>query len=117
VFLDFVLSSVAREITKHIRLSDMAFRYGGEELAVVLVDMNLELALERAEQLRLAIRETNLTHRGQSLPAPTASFGVAAYPLHGANQADFLKAADRALYRAKQAGRDQVCTAEGPIVA
>lgn len=113
---DFVLASVARSITENIRLSDMACRYGGEELAVLLVDASLESAMERAEVLRLAIRQTNLTHRGQSLPAPTASFGVAAYPLHGANVADFLKAADRALYRAKQAGRDQVCAAELPSV-
>jgi GGDEF domain-containing protein len=66
---------------------------------VLLVDASLESALERAEALRLAIRQTNLTHRGQSLPAPTASFGVATYPLHGANIADFLKAADRPLPR------------------
>ncbi len=114
---DFVLSSLAREIPNHIRLSDMACRYGGEELAIVLVDANLEQALERAEELRLAIRQTKLRHRGQSLPAPAASFGVAAYPLHGANMADLLKAADRALYRAKQAGRDQVCAAESPPAA
>src|SRR5258706_15861671 len=62
---DFVLSPVAREMTKQIRLSDMACRYGGEELAVILVDTNLEQAMERAEALRHAIRETNLTHRGQ----------------------------------------------------
>ena len=73
--------------------------------------------MERAEELRLAIRQTNLTHRGQSLPAPTASFGVATYPQHGANIADFLKAADRALYCAKQAGRDQVCAAQSATVA
>jgi diguanylate cyclase (GGDEF)-like protein/PAS domain S-box-containing protein len=114
---DFVLSSVARSITEHIRLSDMACRYGGEELAVLLVDASLESALERAEELRLAIRETNLTHRGQSLPAPTASLGVATYPLHGTNVADFLKAADRALYCAKQTGRDQVCAAESAALA
>jgi diguanylate cyclase (GGDEF)-like protein/PAS domain S-box-containing protein len=114
---DFVLSSVARQMIRHIRPSDMACRYGGEELAVVLADTSLEIALERAEALRLAIRETNLTHRGQSLPAPTASFGVAVYPVHGANPADFVKAADEALYRAKHTGRDRVCAAEDPTTA
>jgi len=114
---DFVLSSVAREMTKHIRLSDMACRYGGEEMAVVLVDTDLEHAMERAEALRQAIRETNLTHRGQSLPAPTASFGVAVYPQHGTNIADFVKAADRALYAAKEGGRDRVCRAENTPAA
>jgi diguanylate cyclase (GGDEF)-like protein/PAS domain S-box-containing protein len=111
---DFVLSAVARTIAKSIRPSDIACRYGGEELAVVLGETDLELARERAEKLRLGIRETNLTHLGQNLPGPTASFGVAAYPLHGRKAAEILKAADLALYRAKQEGRDRVCVAEKP---
>jgi diguanylate cyclase (GGDEF)-like protein/PAS domain S-box-containing protein len=108
---DFVLSAVGRAITKSIRPSDIACRYGGEELAVVLSEANLECARERAEQLRLAIRDTNLTHLGQTLPAPTASFGIAVYPVNGTKPADLLKAADQALYRAKQEGRDRVCVA------
>jgi diguanylate cyclase (GGDEF)-like protein/PAS domain S-box-containing protein len=109
---DFVLSAVAKSVTRNIRPSDLACRYGGEELAVVLVEADFDCAMQRAEKLRLAIRETNLTHRGQTLPAPTASFGVAVYPRHGANLAEFMKAADEALYRAKQQGRDRVCAAE-----
>ena len=61
--------------------------------------------------MRRAIRETNLTHAGQTLPAPTASFGVAVYPANGAKPVELLKAADQALYRAKQEGRDRVCLA------
>ena len=109
---DYVLTAVARIIHKNIRPSDLACRYGGEELAVLLPESNLENAAARAEKLRLAIRELSLTHRDQTLPAPTASFGVSEYPVHGANMDDFLKAADRALYRAKESGRDQVCTAQ-----
>lgn len=108
---DFVLSAVARAISKSIRPSDIACRYGGEELAVVLCEANLECARERAEQLRQAIRDTNLTHLGQTLPGPTASFGIAVYPANGATPADLLKAADQALYRAKREGRDRVCAA------
>lgn len=114
---DFVLSAVARTISKHIRPSDIACRYGGEELVIVLGEANLECARERAETLRLAIRATNLTHLGQSLPGPSASFGVAAYPGHGSRPAELLKAADTALYRAKQEGRDRVCAAEGATAA
>jgi diguanylate cyclase (GGDEF)-like protein len=65
----------------------------------------------RAAQIRVAIRDTHLTHLGQTLPAPTASFGVAVFPANGAKPADLLKAADQALYRAKQEGRDRVCVA------
>ena len=115
---DFVLNAVARAIMKGIRPSDIACRYGGEELAVVLSECDLESARVRAEQLCRAVRETNLVHLGQTLPAPTASFGVAAYPGNGTKPADLLKAADQALYRAKQEGRDRVCTApEGPPAA
>ena len=108
---DFVLSAVARAIMKCIRPSDIACRYAGEELAVVLPEANLESACARAEQLRLTIRNNNLVHLGQTLPAPTASFGVAVYPANGTKPADLLKAADQALYRAKQEGRDRVCAA------
>jgi len=108
---DFVLSALARAVMKNIRPSDMACRYGGEELAIVLPESNLKSACERAEQMRLAIRDTNLTHLGQTLPAPTASFGVAVYPANGVRPADLLKAADEALYRAKHEGRDRVCNA------
>ncbi|HME38432.1 MAG TPA: diguanylate cyclase [Steroidobacteraceae bacterium] len=108
---DFVLNALARAIMKSIRPSDMACRYGGEELAVVLPEASLEAACQRAEQMRAAIRNTNLTHLGQTLPAPTASFGVATFPANGTTPIELLKAADDALYRAKHEGRDRVCIA------
>jgi diguanylate cyclase (GGDEF)-like protein/PAS domain S-box-containing protein len=114
---DFVLSAVSRAIMKAIRPSDIACRYGGEEIAVVLPEADLASARERAEQLRRTIHDTNLTHLGQTLPAPTASFGVAVYPANGSKPAELLKAADQALYRAKLEGRDRVCVAEAPVPA
>jgi diguanylate cyclase (GGDEF)-like protein len=108
---DFVLSTVSRVIMNSIRPSDIACRYGGEELAIVLPEADLNCAHMRAAQIRVAIRDTHLTHLGQTLPAPTASFGVAVFPANGAKPADLLKAADQALYRAKQEGRDRVCVA------
>jgi diguanylate cyclase (GGDEF)-like protein/PAS domain S-box-containing protein len=108
---DFVLSALARAIAKSIRPSDIACRYGGEELAIVLPDASLECAQERVAQMRVAIRNTNSTHLGQALPPPTASYGIAVYPKDGTRPADLLRSADQALYRAKQAGRDRVCVA------
>jgi diguanylate cyclase (GGDEF)-like protein/PAS domain S-box-containing protein len=110
---DFVLGEVARAIARSIRPSDIACRYGGEELVLVLPEADLECAHERAEELRRAIRDTKLTHLGQSLPTPSASFGIAVYPANGAQPIELLKAADQALYRAKQEGRDRVCAAAG----
>jgi diguanylate cyclase (GGDEF)-like protein/PAS domain S-box-containing protein len=108
---DLVLSAVARTIGENTRASDIACRYGGEELAIVLADADLQNAHERAEHIRGAIRQLSLNRRGQTLPSPTASIGIAAYPGDGTSPADLLKAADRALYRAKQEGRDRVCLA------
>jgi diguanylate cyclase (GGDEF)-like protein/PAS domain S-box-containing protein len=110
---DIVLSALARAITKSIRPSDIACRYGGEEFAVVLAEADLASGQERAEQLRVAIRDASITHLGQTLPGPTASFGVAVYPAHGGAPAELLRAADQALYRAKDEGRDRVCLAAG----
>jgi len=115
---DFVLSAIARALMKNVRPTDIVCRYGGEELAVVLAETDLQNGVERAERLRVTIRETNLRHRGQTLPAPSASFGVATYPQHGTSVAEVLKAADAALYCAKQQGRDRVCMAgETPAAA
>src|SRR5262249_52013812 len=109
---DFVLNAIAQLIAKGVRVTDIACRYGGEELAVLLPESDLACALGRAELLRKQIRETSLSHRGRTLPPPTASFGVSEYRARGDSVDDFLKAADRALYRAKQGGRDRVCAAE-----
>jgi diguanylate cyclase (GGDEF)-like protein len=114
---DFVLSALARAITKAIRPADIACRYGGEEFAVVLAEADLKSTRERAEQLRAAIRDTNLTHLGQTLPGPTASFGIAVSPADGTTPAELLKAADLALYRAKNEGRDRVCVAAEAVPA
>jgi diguanylate cyclase (GGDEF)-like protein/PAS domain S-box-containing protein len=108
---DLVLSAVARTITENTRGSDIACRYGGEELAIVLADADLQNAHERAEHIRRAIRDITLNRRGQTLPSPSASIGIAAYPEDGTSPADLLKAADQALYRAKREGRDRVCLA------
>jgi len=109
---DHVLGAVAQLLPKNLRTSDLACRYGGEELAVVMPEAGIACALDRAEILRKSIRSMNLRHRDQNLPAPTASFGVAEFPAHGNSPAELMKSADRALYRAKHLGRDQVCVAE-----
>lgn len=109
---DAVLAAIAKCIRGAIRTTDFACRYGGEELVVLLPDTSLEDAMVRAEAIRVAVRENSIHHEGQTLPACTASFGVAASPTHGDNTPDLFKAADAALYRAKAEGRDRVCAAQ-----
>jgi diguanylate cyclase (GGDEF)-like protein len=111
---DCVLQSLAHALGANVRTSDVPCRYGGEEFALVLPDTPLAEGRERAEQIRHRILETRLDFDGRPLPSMTASFGVAVFPLHAQNNADLVRAADRALYQAKEAGRNRVVVAEAP---
>jgi diguanylate cyclase (GGDEF)-like protein len=108
---DLVLQAAARCLQDGIRRSDLACRYGGEEMALLLVECDAQAAQRSAEAIRAAIAALALEHRGVRLPGVTASFGVSAWPDHGATPEDLLKAADRALYASKHGGRDRVTLA------
>lgn len=101
---DAVLRSTASAIVGAIRPSDVACRYGGEELVVLLPDCSLAEALGKAELLRARIESLSDIH-GTRI---TASLGVATMPETAANMTEILPSADAALYRAKQAGRNRV---------
>ena len=106
-----VLRETARRCNAHIRLTDLAGRYGGDEFVVVLVGTGEEGASGVAEKVRAGVEEVGV---GLGYPSGfvTASIGVAEYrPEH--KEEDVLVAADRALYRAKAAGRNRVRVATG----
>jgi len=107
---DELLSALGILLKSQIRGEDIACRYGGEEFLLILPGASPEVALERAEILRQAIKEMHLHYQG--LKPTTLSLGVAVYPDHGDTGLEIIKAADAALYRAKQAGRDRVMAAE-----
>ncbi len=100
-------------LQRHIRGSDVACRYGGEEFVLTLPESSLEIACARAEEMRQAVKTLQVHHGHRTLEAITLSFGVAALPEHGDNLDAVLNAADAAMYRAKQAGRDRVVAANG----
>jgi len=107
-----VLRGAARECGAHIRTTDLAARYGGDEFVLVLVRTRVDGALGVADKVRATIEAT-----GRSLGYPeglvTVSIGVAEFvPGRGPETEDVLVAADRALYRAKASGRNQVATGE-----
>ena len=108
---DAVLRQVGELLMKNIRGSDIACRYGGEELTLILPDATLSETYRRAEQIREAIKNLVLEHRGELLGIITASLGIACYPTAGVTGDDLIRAADMALYRAKALGRDRVVTA------
>lgn len=105
---DFVLKSVAMEINRNIRESDLACRFGGEEMILILPECDLETAVQRAETLRLAIGSLALDHGGRPVGTITASFGVATFPQQAHDGSSLLQVADEALYQAKHGGRNKV---------
>ena len=113
---DAVLRETAATIMGALRVSDVACRYGGEELLVILPDSGLVEAAAKAESLRERIEALSATHDATI----TASFGVASIPESTRAVAGLVGIADAALYQAKQSGRNCVVMAprrEGPILS
>jgi diguanylate cyclase (GGDEF)-like protein/PAS domain S-box-containing protein len=109
---DALLRELSRFLQSHIRGEDVACRYGGEEFILIMPDASLETARQRAEYLRQEAKGVHVHDAGQSLEGITMSLGVASYPQNGRNREAVMGAADAALYRAKQEGRDRVVVAE-----
>ena len=111
---DLVLKRVAEAMQAKIRSGDLACRYGGGEFVILLHSAELREARERAETIREAIKSMDLASRGRVLGSVTISIGVATFPVHGADGAALITAADAAMYAAKHAGRDRVEVASKP---
>ncbi len=107
---DAALRRVAVQIMKTIRTTDMAFRYGGEELAVLLPSLRRKEAAEAAEKVREAIRGAT-PREARSGAAVTVSIGVSTFPDDARVARALVDMADAALYAAKAQGRDRVVLA------
>ncbi len=105
---DSMLREFGSFLMNNIREYDIACRYGGEEFICILPETTLDNALERAEELRSDLMSFKAEHLGRPLGTVTISAGVAIYPDHGTTEATLVKAADEALYRAKNQGRNRV---------
>jgi diguanylate cyclase (GGDEF)-like protein len=107
---DQCLQTVARALSSRIRRpQDFLARYGGEEFAILLPHTELEGACTLAEELRAAIFNLSIEHRGNPQERVTVSIGCSACkPFLGQVQFELLQLADAALYSAKQAGRNRV---------
>ncbi|HEY6337446.1 MAG TPA: GGDEF domain-containing protein, partial [Candidatus Sulfotelmatobacter sp.] len=103
---DEVLRQVSSLFHQELRKIDVVCRYGGEEFAILLTNTNAQHAMGVAEKLRRVVE-------GWPFPGVprrvTISAGVAAFPEHGSTRDELVHAADKALYAAKQAGRNLVC--------
>ena len=108
---DQVLIAASTIMMSGARHYDEVGRYGGEEFAILLPGLTLEAAVIVAERIREKIADAQINVDGNPI-AITASFGVASFPAPGiTNLNDLLKAADKALYAAKESGRNRVVTA------
>lgn len=106
---DMVLRQLAETMSAALRESDVIGRYGGEEFIVVLPHTDSTAAAEVAERIRASVAEIDWSDLQQeNLPRVTISIGVAEFPLHGYSHYHLSNAADKALYRAKRAGRNRV---------
>jgi len=105
---DLVLSQVGAFILSVIRQYDIACRYGGEELIVVMPDANIANAVLCAERIRTGIGNMHLKHESRQLDSISISIGVACFPEHGSDAESLIRVADKALYQAKESGRDCV---------
>ena len=108
---DIVLKEVGTILRAHVRDSDVASRVGGEEFMLILAESPLQFAAQRAEDIRNAIHDMAFEYEERSLGRVTASFGAAAFPDHGRTVEALFRAADEALYSAKNAGRNRVVSA------
>lgn len=105
---DELLRGVAEFLRKGIRESDFACRYGGEEFAIILPETGKDAALALAERIRKSIAEHPFPFREtQPMGTISVSAGVAAFPVDSKNIDDLIKKADKALYRAKDEGRNR----------
>jgi diguanylate cyclase (GGDEF)-like protein len=105
---DKVLGEIGRLLKNAVRASDIVCRYGGEEFLIVFLDSAAAAALPRLNRICLDIKQHQYVYQGDPLPSITLSVGVAEYPQHGCRVDDLIRAADRALYAAKKAGRDRI---------
>ncbi len=104
---DTVLRERARRGQEQIREVDTFARYGGEEFVVVLPETSVEGAAQLAERICVAVRRQPFRVEGEEPLDISVSIGGAAFPQHGQTPATLMRAADKALYVAKGAGRDQ----------
>lgn len=109
---DAVLRQLARILQENTRKGDIVARFGGEEFVVILPESTLAGAVEKAERIRAATEEHRFViEDGGAEARVTVSIGVALFPQHGRTPDTLIVAADGALYRSKQAGRNRVTTA------
>jgi diguanylate cyclase (GGDEF)-like protein len=110
---DVVLKAVCDQIAKMLRRSDFACRYGGEEIVVLLPEIDLENGMRVCEKLRQGVAGIDLSEMVPGAGSVTVSIGFSLYPDLCDKGADLVPSADRAMYESKSHGRNRT-TAHTP---
>jgi len=107
---DLILQRISRSMLDNTRVSDMVCRYGGEEFCIICPELNKADAQKTAEKLRQIIERLELP-KAKDVPGGklTISSGIASFPEDGESAYQLILKADKALYRAKETGRNKVC--------
>ena len=105
---DSVLRHVGRILRENLRNTDILCRYGGDEFLLVLPDSSLDDTRQRLEQIRILIRGQSIRYGEKLIDPMTVSIGIAAAKEHSFVAREIIRAADEALYAAKQVGHDQI---------
>lgn len=104
---DMLLKAFSKYITSTIREEDFAARFGGDEILLVFPGMNQENAVKKAEEIRVNF-EKMVVHTEKNPMSATITVGIATYPHNGTTIDEVVRAADWALYAAKEEGRNRV---------
>lgn len=105
---DAVLRQVAQKLKRNIRSTDIACRYGGEEMSIILANTDKNEAIITAQKICQTIAEKPFKLANDKESNVTISLGVASFPQDGETPADLIAKADERLYKAKNNGRNQV---------
>lgn len=105
---DAVLRQVAQTLKKSVRATDIACRYGGEEMSIILPNTGKNVAHSTAEKICERVSSNKFKLQGDKEVSVTISLGVSTYPQDGQTPSELIEAADKRLYNAKNNGRNQV---------
>jgi diguanylate cyclase len=105
---DEVLRTISKKLSEHCRETDFISRFGGEEFTMLLPNTDKQMAVRLANQLRYIIEQTDFNYNGKQFTPITISCGVTEF-IGDDTQETAFERADRALYKAKQQGRNQCC--------
>jgi diguanylate cyclase (GGDEF)-like protein len=110
LFGDKTLKNISAAFLQTVRSMDIVARYGGDEFMVILPETGEALAVDIAERLRSNVAQKTVMprHSDQGLPSITTSIGIVCYPDHGKTMENLLENVDKALYRAKNMGKNRI---------